>query len=1021
MLSNIVNGLDSFFIWLNSALKQNLADYVDLETAQDDWTLVAKDSSLLSIIKIEGYKSLINTSAFLEKISDPIGSGLESFFLKPGHAMQVWFSLDPSKSQRVVREALDPSYQTIKKLNLALDEILDERVNNIANKSHFEECYIVLWTRPSALVKHEIKQEGQRKRKMRSGQVAPIKYAQDPFAGNGLLQNQHSSFVQGIASLLSDAVGISCNLLTVHEAACAVRASIDSDVTSENWKPFLPGDPIYPHIKHDLPKGEEWDIVWPKLSHQVSPRDVDIIGNKLIQVGNTVYAPGYVDLLPKEIHSFAALFNGIGDNYPWRFSITIEGDGLSAVATRGLFASILGFASGDNKLLNNSVQILREMKNAHSETIVKTRIAFCTWGPKEKVNEVERQLSELARAVESWGTSLVSEVTGDPIGGVISSALGATLNSVATVSAAPLNAITFMSPFSRPSSAWKKGSVLFLSPDNKLMPYQPGSSEQTTWIQLLFAKPGSGKSVLMNVTNLALCLAPGIDRLPRIGIVDIGPSSSGLISLLKEALPLEKRHLVQYYRIRMTEEYCINPFDTQLGCRFPTAEEKAFLNNLLLLLVTDPNKERPEDAMTGLVQAIVEDMYQKTSERGSPKRYDIGVDRKVDDAVEKIQLKTDEKTTWWEIVDELFKAHLPHEAMLAQRHAVPLLSDAASSAQDDKIRDLYSKVTVSTGETLVQYFNRSVTDALNQYKILGRPTVFDIGEARVISLDLDEVAKSGGVQADRQTAVMYMLARYILGKDFKIGPDTVNEMPYPPHMTVPEGIPEEAYKAYHKKKIEDCKEDYKRLCFDEFHRTSKSQMVREQVIIDMREGRKWNLDVTLASQSLKDFDETMKSFATGIFIMDGGNEKDIKELIDTFGMEDPAEQYYLSKGRVHGPRSGRPGVFMAKFITNSGKYTQLLSAHIGSMEMWALSTTTEDVAVRTRLYDRIGPSAARKLLAKEYPWGIKKVVEQRKEAMKNTGNGGPIVDKVSGKLIDPEMGIYEQIVNDLLKKSGYTV
>jgi intracellular multiplication protein IcmB len=193
-------------------------------------------------------------------------------------------------------------------------------------------------------------------------------------------------------------------------------------------------------------------------------------------------------------------------------------------------------------------------------------------------------------------------------------------------------------------------------------------------------------------------------------------------------------------------------------------------------------------------------------------------------------------------------------------------------------------------------------------------------------------------------------------------------------------------------------------------------MVREQVIVDMREGRKWNLDVTLASQSIKDFDDIMMSFATGIFIMDGGNEKDIKELIETFGMEDPSEKYYLSKGKVHGPRNGRPGVFMAKFLTNGGKYTQLLSAHIGAMEMWALSTTTEDVAVRTRLYEKIGPSAARRILAQKYPRGIKKVVEQRKEALKNSG---AMIDRVSGNIIDPEVGIYEQIVSELLSGAGY--
>lgn len=1011
MLNGIVNGMDSFFIWLNSALKQNLADYSDLETAQDDYVLVAKDGSLLSVIKIDGYKSLINVEAFFSKISQPIAAGLDPYFSKPGHSLQVWFSMDRSKSKQTVKEALAPSYETAKRLNLDINEILDERVENISSRANYEECYLVLWTRPAALTKQDIKLNTEAKKKIRMHQIAPIKYSQDPFAANGALQNQHASYVENIQSLLADSIGVACNILTVQDAARAVRKSIDDEYTANNWTPFLPGDRISPNIRHDMHKAEEWDIVWPKLSWQVCPRDATIVNNKMVQIGNKVYAPGYIDLLPKEILSFTHLFSSLGARFPWRISFNIESDGLAAVATRGLFASILALLSGDNKLLKKGVESIRRMKEEYDQTVVKARIAFCTWGHKDNVEEVSKHASELANAVAGWGSCAVSEVTGDPIAGVMSSALGATLNSVATTSAAPLEAMTFMSPFGRPSSAWDQGSVLFLSPDLKLMPYQPGSSKQTTWIQLIFAKPGSGKSVLMNVTNLALCLAPGIERLPRIGIVDIGPSSSGLISLIKEALPVDKRHLAQYYRIRMTEEYCINPFDTQLGCRFPTAEEKAFLNNFLLLLVTDANQDKPESGMTDLVQAIIDDMYMQVSEKGLPKRYDYGVDYKVDEAIKDSGMRIDEKTTWWEVVDHLFAIGTDeniHNAMLAQRHAVPLLSDASSSAQDEKIKDSFSKVIVSTQETLIQYFNRSVSGALNQYKILGRPTIFDIGEARIVSLDLDEVAKSGGVQAEKQTAVMYMLARYILGKDFKIGVDTVNEMPYPANMLAPESIPVDKYKAYHKRKIENCKEDYKRLCFDEFHRTSKSVMVREQIITDMREGRKWNLDVTLASQSIKDFDDTMKSFATGIFIMDGGNEKDIKELVDTFGVDDPSEQFFLSKGRVRGPSGGRPGVFMAKFLTNYGKYTQLLSAHIGAIEMWALSTTAEDAAVRSKLYERIGPAQARKLLAKYFPQGVKKLVEQRKENMKNTGT-----------YIDDDSNIYNQLVEEVLKKAGY--
>src|SRR5690606_34180337 len=111
------------------------------------------------------------------------------------------------------------------------------------------------------------------------------------------------------------------------------------------------------------------------------------------------------------------------------------------------------------------------------------------------------------------------------------------------------------------------GGMLFRTPDGKVWPYQTGSNLTTTWFDLIFAQPGAGKSVLMNALNLSTCLNAGLSALPYVAIVDIGPSSSGLISLIKEALPLNRQHEAAYYRLQMSHQYSINPFDTQLGCR----------------------------------------------------------------------------------------------------------------------------------------------------------------------------------------------------------------------------------------------------------------------------------------------------------------------------------------------------------------------------------------------------------------------------------------------------------------------
>lgn len=65
-------------------------------------------------------------------------------------------------------------------------------------------------------------------------------------------------------------------------------------------------------------------------------------------------------------------------------------------------------------------------------------------------------------------------------------------------------------------------------------PDQTGTNVTTTWFDLIFAQPGAGKSVLLNSTNIACCLTPGMSSLPFVAIIDIGPSSAGMI-VIKEA------------------------------------------------------------------------------------------------------------------------------------------------------------------------------------------------------------------------------------------------------------------------------------------------------------------------------------------------------------------------------------------------------------------------------------------------------------------------------------------------------
>jgi intracellular multiplication protein IcmB len=986
----LLDGIDAILAWFSTDLKQTVESYCDLETADDPHTLVARDGSLVSVIRVQGVTRLIGQEEF-EMIHEGLTQSLQATLKRPGHLVQVYFSYDRDVVKSEIEEILAPAMATAKRLNLDLDDLFTERVNHISRYCAHEELYFVLWTRPFSLNSEQLKRSNKDKLAfIRQHKIPPFRNGQNLIAAVPDLRESHASFVRSLVTDLN-ALNVFSTLLEVHDSVAAIRRSCDQDFTAKDWRAVLPGDKI--PIRDVSPKaGELSGLMYPPLARQLFPRDALVQDLRTVRAGDKIYTPIFIDLFPQELRSFVALFaRTLPTRVPWRMSFLIESGGLATLSFKSAMSAILSFTSAQNGLIHDAVKLLREIDVNTDDAVVKLQVSFATWAPEGNVRLLRTRTAELAKAIEGWGSCEVSEVSGDVFAGVASSLLGFSANSVATPSVAPLSDVVYMLPFTRPASAWEYGALLLRSPDGKPWPYQPGSAQQTTWIDLMYARPGSGKSVLSNAINLALCLSGGITRLPRIAIIDIGPSSSGLISLLKEAIAPDLRHYVTYHRLRMTPEYSINPFDTQLGCRYPTSQERGFLVNFVTLLATPLGAERPYDGISDMAGLIVDEMYKYLADEGKAHPYTNGIEPIVDDILSEIGFVFDDRTTWWEVTDALFLAGFHHEATLSQRYAMPLLADAAAICRTQVIEDLYGQVKAPTGEPLIQAFSRMISSAVREYPILSNITKFDIGESRIVSLDLDEVAKSGGDSAERQTAVMYMLARYALARHYYLTDDVLTDMP-------------DAYRDYHRQRIAEIREDAKRIVYDEFHRTSKARAVRDQVILDMREGRKWNVQIALVSQSLDDFDAVMVEFGTSIFIMDAGPEQAVRRSTEIFGLSETAR--VALKTRVHGPREGG-ATFLAQFATKHGLNTQLLTNTLGPIELWAFSTTAEDARLRNKLYIKLGPKEGRRVLANLFPSGsVKSLIESRLAVLRETqgmieeGSNLSIADQLLEEILD---------------------
>lgn len=93
--------------------------------------------------------------------------------------------------------------------------------------------------------------------------------------------------------------------------------------------------------------------------------------------------------------------------------------------------------------------------------------------------------------------------------------------------------------------------------------------------------------------------------------------------------------------MQMTQQYAVNPFDTQLGCRYPMLDERSYLVELLTLLSTAPGSDRPYDGMQQLAGLVVDEMFRwrdDTAANAEPKPYLPRLDAEVDEAISKYNI-----------------------------------------------------------------------------------------------------------------------------------------------------------------------------------------------------------------------------------------------------------------------------------------------------------------------------------------------------------------------------------------------
>ncbi|MCV9964993.1 hypothetical protein OIU34_24155 [Pararhizobium sp. BT-229] len=510
----------------------------------------------------------------------------------------------------------------------------------------------------------------------------------------------------------------------------------------------------------------------------------------------------------------------------------------------------------------------------------------------------------------------------------------------------------------------------------------PGAAE------LVYAPPGCGKSFLLNALNVAAVnenvAFKGWDGLPEIGIVDIGPSSKGLVELVRERLPPEIANKAAYHRLRVRASDAINPFDTPLGLRRPPRKHLDFLVNFLLTMVhgvtSDPLKKHSPEYYGSFrlsIASAVGHLYEEHADGGkNPKLFTFGRLAEVDREVERlgIEVKLGE-TTWWRVVDGLYDAGRYAHARMAQRHAVPLLSDILPV-----LADRHELLSSSIGRWLADL------------PVLAVPTRIEKGESLITVVDLSDVAPVGGGDADTQTALMYMLARHFLCSsmfltkaDLAVG----------------------KYRLFHMDRVRRAEKRVRIVEFDELHRVSSIPPVMHQVGEDLVNAKDRGIRIRLASQALSSFDSAMVHAATNIFVA-GVSIRDAATIGEQFGLSAASVAAVTDM-----PLPSKNGMSFLAVVRESGIHEHLVSHSQKADGLWALTTNTVDTLLRQRVQELVGLAQALRALGRHYPTGsAAREVETR---MRNIVGGRSLLDPAFNNL---ETEIIEQLATELATLSA---
>jgi len=888
-----------------------------------------------------------------------------------GQQLQWVTENNPAQAREDLQEISRVSRETWSRLNVNMDVInrltkdKEERLAKVATR---ENNFLTVTTSMASLTKQQIAVDAQNEqRSLRGLKLKLSDFTQvTPTQKPTLLQRHSSNFNQVKAIMQSAQIQQVVDDIAAPHLIREIRRLLLPYDTPTDWRPAVQGDKVQFSVQS---KGDDHSRL-PHLRDQIMPYPIRPAGDGIRLIGpnrlGRYFAVAYMWIHPTVWLNSDVLIDNMPRDFHWWTSTTWVG---GADRWRQVVQSHQGIAQTLKILAKTNGDISEHGKNllliAKHENLCGFRMQVVTEASTPEL--AQQQLFMLLSQLSSWGGSSWRQDVDDPSETLKHALPGCdriTTYAGQTFAVPTKDAIVSM-PFSRPGSAWSRhlnGALMMLTESMRLYPYKHGAAGLQDYVSdLMIAPMGGGKSVMFQAIKLAMIegyASHGL--LPRMATVDIGPSSSGLVDLLKAILPKDMLWQIEYRQLSQnSDESCINPFDLQNCVWWPTTVEYKFLENFLEMLFTSPERSSPPEGVTSIIPLLIDNAYKMFLDEGSSRLKEYTVGQKgyelVDKFVSEHGLNENGGLKWKHLAERLFDAKQYQLAEYAQWRAVPNIPDLAdvlSSTQE--IQDFFGKQEVaSLGITTIEYM-QSMLVAASRSRLYSGATTFKTN-ARIVALNLEDVIKTTGRGGVREAGLIFLLSRHALTRKWWINVDTFKELRCRAEVL-----------RYHHEMWEREKTMPSRFDVDEYHITKELAPVRKQFKEDRRVIRKYNIHYGIASQSDEDFEKDDVELASTVFFLKAPSEEGILRIAARWGLKSAATAALRDKVRG-ATKAGAHVLLWAN--TKRGTLAQYVIFPLPPIFLWAFSSSPDDVTVRRRLVTRLGYLNAVLTLSKLFSGG----------------------------------------------------